>query len=193
MTLRPSGYAQRPNDLYETEPYGTNVLLRYLPVTGKLVWEPAAGNHKMADVLRESAARVVTSDIATHQREHDCRADFLYDGPPPPFAFDAIITNPPYGKRNALAVRFCELALERCSGDVAMLLPATFDFAKTRSHLFRDNPRFRMKIAFLDRLIWFENEARPSETGTGDHAWYVWGPAEGAPYQPTMLWEGREP
>ena len=187
MTVTASNYARAENDLYQTEPWATEALLRRFPVDGLRVWEPAAGNHLVADVLREAGAEVVTSDIATYDRPHDATMDFLkprfaYKNPP----HDAIITNPPYGRGNRDAVKFAELALERCSGLVALLLTAKFDFGKTRTHLFRDNPRFIAKIALLDRISWAGN----GETGTEDHAWYVWG---GTLIEPVreMYWEGR--
>lgn len=190
MTVVASNYARKENDLYQTEPWATEALLRHFPVRGLTVWEPAAGNHLMADVLREHGASVITSDIATYDRRHDATVNFLekrfsYQNP----KHDAIITNPPYGKGNRDAVKFAELALQRCDGLVALLLTAKFDFGKTRRHLFADNPRFWAKIALVDRIQWFPGEI----SGTEDHAWYVWGPKSRAPYSPRMLWEGREP
>lgn len=185
MTVAASNYAPVANNFYQTEPWATEVLLRHFPVSGLKVWEPAAGNHLMADVLKQRGAVVSTSDIVTYEREHDTIRDFLnapYAGP----IFDAIITNPPYGKGNRMAVRFAELALERCGGMVALLLTAKFDFGKTRRHLFQDNPRFMAKIALLDRISWAGN----GETGTEDHAWYVWGPGEYA--HARMLWGGKQ-
>jgi hypothetical protein len=187
MTVTASNFERKTNDLYETEEWATRALLRHFPVAGLLAWEPAAGNHKIADVLRESgAAGVVTSDIATYDRAHNFTYDFFSGEPDGPNA-DAIITNPPYGKGNREAVRFAELALERCDGLVALLLTAKFDFGKTRYHLFRDNPRFTAKIALTDRIQWFAG----ATTGTEDHAWYVWS-GVGVLTRPRLFWEGRE-
>lgn len=186
MTVTASNYARAENDLYQTEPWATEVLLRHFPVAGLHVWEPAAGNHKMADVLRENgAAHVLTSDIATYDREHHFQWDFLAGLEFAAKKLDAIITNPPYGKGNRDAVRFAELALERCGGMVALLLTAKFDFGKTRRYLFQDNRRFMAKIALLDRISWAGN----GETGTEDHAWYVWGPGEYT--HAKMLWGAK--
>ncbi|KFC62756.1 hypothetical protein FF80_03323 [Devosia sp. LC5] len=188
MTVGPSKFAPVANQFYQTEPWATEVLLRHFPVgRDDVVWEPAAGAHLMADVIREHGAFVVTSDIETYTKGHHFICDFI-DGPadqllPQPHA---IITNPPYGKGNRMAVRFAELSLERCTGLVALLLTAKFDFGKTRRHLFQDNPRFMAKIALLDRISWAGN----GETGTEDHAWYVWGPA-GQQRQPLMLWGAK--
>lgn len=175
MTVVASNYARKENDLYQTEPWATEALLRHFPVgAGDTVWEPAAGNHLMADVIRERGAAVFTSDIATYDREHDVTFDFLrgiHQGP----SRTAIITNPPYGKGNRDAVKFARLALQRCHGVVALLLTAKFDFGKTRIDLFGDNARFAAKIALVDRIQWFPGDS----SGTEDHAWYVWGPAPG--------------
>lgn len=188
MTVVASKFERKHHDLYETEPWATEALLRHYPVRGMTVWEPAAGNHLMADVLRDNGADVITSDIANYDRRHDATIDFLADR----FAYknpkhDSIITNPPYGKGNRDAVRFAELALKRCDHLVALLLTAKFDFGKTRRHLFADNPRFAAKIALVDRIQWFPGDT----SGTEDHAWYVWGPA-GVAHTPRMYWEGRK-
>jgi len=155
MTVVASNYARKENDLYQTEPWATRALLRHLSVMGKTIWEPAAGNHLLADVLREAGARVRTSDIATYDRQHDAIFDFLIDRPHSEPSVNAIITNPPYGKGTRDAAQFARLSLERCKGWVALLLTAKLDFGKTRVDLFSRNPRFIAKIALLDRIQWF--------------------------------------
>lgn len=186
MTVTASGYARSRNELYETEPWATECLLRHFPVSGLRVLEPAAGNHRIANVLRLHGAQVFTSDIETCRVDHDAVVDFLTDDPVRLFpGVDAVITNPPFGSGNKLARTFCELALERCDGLVAMLLSAKFDFGSTRVHLFRDNPRFCAKIALLDRIQWFPGDT----SGTEDHAWFVWAPSSLAGRPPQMLWE----
>jgi hypothetical protein len=184
MTVVASNYARKENDLYQTEPWATEALLRNLPsLTGFVVWEPSAGNHLMADVLREAGAKVFTSDIAVYDREHDAIVDFLAIGDHP--ARNAIITNPPYGKGNRDAVKYARIALQRCHGYVALLLTAKFDFGKTRRDLFKDNPRFMLKIALVDRIQWFPGDS----SGTEDHAWYVWGPDTYGTKE--MAWEAK--
>ena len=185
MTVVASNYARKENDLYQTEPWATEALLRHFPVEGLTVWEPAAGNHLMADVLRDKGAEVKTSDIVTYDRPHDAIFDFLVLRTHHEPTIDAIVTNPPYGKGNRDAVRFIENALKRCPGLVAMLLTAKFDFGKTRHHLFRDNPRFTAKLNLVDRISWAGN----GETGTEDHAWYVWTAANDGPAR--IYYEGK--
>lgn len=185
MTVTASGYAREQNDLYQTEPWVTEALLRHFPVAGLTVWEPAAGNHLMADVLEDAGATVVTSDIAIYDRDHDVVGDFLTMIKLWRVGFDAIVTNPPYGPGGHLARHFVERALDFCPGLVAMLLTAKFDSGKTRAHLFRDSRRFWAKIVLLDRVSW----TLDGNTGTEDHAWYVWGPRRSKP--PTLIYEER--
>lgn len=186
MTVTASNFARKGNDLYETEEWATEALLRHFPVRGLTCWEPAAGNHKIADVLHLHGAKVRTSDIEVYDRPHDAIFDFLVLRPHHEPSIDAIITNPPYGKGNRDAVQFATLALERCSGMVALLLTAKFDFGSTRTSLFRDNPRFTAKINLLDRISWAGN----GETGTEDHAWYVWTTRRPAEH-PVILYAGK--
>lgn len=190
MTVVASNYARKENDLYQTEPWATEALLRHFPVgPHSVVWEPAAGNHLIADVLRERGANVRTSDIAVYDRPHDAMFDFLIDRPHHEPSITAIYTNPPYGKGNRDAVQFARLALERCQGHVALLLTAKFDFGKTRADLFARNPRFVAKIALVDRIQWFPGET----SGTEDHAWYVWGPSPGEGVgRARLIYEGRK-
>lgn len=178
----------QPNDLYETPPWATRALLRHIDVADKLVWEPAAGGHKCADELKRAGAHVHTSDIAEYGRKQDQIFDFLSEQSPPAMAY-MIITNPPYGFQNRTAAQFVRLALERSASTVAMLLTAKFDSGSTRADLFQNCPRFQMKIVLTDRLKWFDGPG--TQTGTEDHAWFVWGPDAYA--QKTMVWEGRKP
>lgn len=188
MTVVASGYAPRVNQLYETEPWATRALVRRFPVAGLSIWEPAAGNHLIADtLLSEGAASVFTSDIAVYNRPHHLMFDFLNDKRPVICQTNAIITNPPYGAGNRDAVRFARLALQRCSGLVALLLTAKFDFGNTRFDLFRDNPRFAAKIALTDRLSW----TLDGVTGTEDHCWVVWRGVDEPTSPPVLLYEGK--
>lgn len=185
MTVVASNFQRQVNDLYETPAWCTEALLRHVDVAGQFVWEPAAGNHAISDVLEAHGARVRSSDVAVYDRPHMV-ADFL-NKPLLLVGCQAIITNPPYGRGNRDAVTFAERALRTCRHTVALLLTAKFDAGKTRRHLFADNPRFSMKITLLDRPVWFPDG--PYATGTEDFAWYVWD--EGPNEFPRIVYEGR--
>lgn len=184
LTVVQSNFERKEHDLYQTEEWATEALLRHVDVNGRFVAEVAAGGHAMVRVLARHGARVWTNDIHEYHIQNDCNRDFLDIEV---LDCEAIITNPPYGKGGHLARKFCEHALELCDGWVAMLLTAKFDFGSTRKHLFADNPRFAYKIALTDRIKWFNG---PS-LGTEDHAWYVWGPLKQSILRPTLKYEGR--
>lgn len=190
MTVVASNYARKENDLYQTEPWATEALLRHLPVDTLrrgAVWEPAAGNHLIADVLRESGIHVITSDVKRYDRDHDQLFDFFNEHEARVHG-NHLITNPPYGKGNRVAVDWARLSLSRCSGWVALLLTAKFDFGKTRMDLFANNDRFWGKIALVDRIQWFPGET----SGTEDHAWYIWEPYPGPGCGiARMIYDGR--
>jgi hypothetical protein len=188
VTVVASNFTRRPNDLYETEPWATRALLRYFPpVRGRKIWEPAAGNHAISDVLQLEGANVLTSDVVTYNKKHAFLYDFLENSHPwPNIMQHDIITNPPYGPHNRDAVRFARLALQRTAGWVALLLTAKFDFGNTRRDLFADCPRFAFKIALIDRIQWFPSKMQ----GTEDHAWYVWGPLFQPP--PRLYYGGKK-
>jgi hypothetical protein len=175
MTVVASKYDLKENSLYETPPWATEALIRQLPICFKntIVWEPAAGKHKIADVLKTVSKQVITSDIVSYTKRQDFIFDFLRGGD---FwtDYDCIITNPPYGKRNKEAEQFARLALKRCDGWIALLLTGKFDFGKTRGDLFGNNPRFFAKVCLLDRIQWFEGEYGNTE----NHAWYIWQPTK---------------
>ncbi len=176
MTVVASNYATQKNSLYETEDWRAEAFLRHFPMRGASIWEPAAGNHAIVDVLKKhGASSVLATDIVEYDREHDAIIDFLDETDKLSWG-GCLITNPPYGKQNRDAVKFAELALQRCSGIVALLLTANFDFDSTRAHLFQDNPRFRSKIVLMDG---------------DDLAWYVWGASGDEEAAPTIIYERR--
>jgi len=186
MTVTSSGYDRQKNDLYETEEWATEALLRHLPkIHAWCIWEPSNGNGKISSVLERHGAFCFKTDIQDYEQENIYfdflnQSGFTIAGKP-----HAIITNPPYGKGNRHAVKYAELALDLCDGYVALLLTAKFDFGKTRQHLFKNNSRYFGKIALLDRIQWFEG----ATTGTEDHAWYIWGP--GSYIQKLNFWESK--
>lgn len=168
MTVVKSRFEPKENQFYETPTWAVHSLLKIVAPKGS-IWESSAGNHRIADVLKKNTKNsiVTTSDITRYERQHDFIFDFFNDYVDEE-KFDWIITNPPYGAGNRMAVQYAELALRRAH-NVALLLTAKFDFGKTRTNLFRDNPRFYGKINLLDRLSFFDGK-----TGTEDHAWYIW-------------------
>lgn len=188
MTVTASSYARVQNDLYQTEPWATRQVDRFLPIAGRRFWEPSAGNHLIVDTLREmGAAQVIASDIALYDHPHHIWNFFTTECIPD--GID-IFTNPPYGKQNHVAAQYARHALQVCpNGYVVLLLTMKFDSGSTRVDLIRDNPRFAAKITLVDRLCLIPGTN--ASGGTEDHAWFIWRPINAPRAKPIMLWAGK--
>lgn len=159
MSQRDSGYERKERDAYETPAWVTYALVPYIRKP-TLIWEPACGSGKMVEALKKCVLPIMGTDI-------DSGDDFFQTVVG---GADAIITNPPYN----CAQKFIERALALIApsrGQVAMLLRADFDHAKTRKHLFGQHPAFSKKIVLTKRIRWFEGtKGSPSF----NHVWFVW-------------------
>jgi hypothetical protein len=172
------GRAEKPvdRDAYPTPAWVTETLLPHVDVAGRVVWEFAAGKGQMAEELKAGgAAKVWCTDIHDYGYPLDQLFDFLSNDDPP-FTFDDIISNPPYGYRCRLITPIIKAGLRRLgpNGVMALLLPVDCDSAACRAPFFGSCPDFELKIVINRRIIWFKRpdgeRAQPKE----NHAWYVW-------------------
>jgi hypothetical protein len=159
-------YKRHESDAYSTPAWCTQSLLNSVEIPEAWrVWEPAAGDGAIADVLSKRGLNVLSTDIRTG-------LDFLaidpgesiYDG------VSAVITNPPY----SVADEFIKQALRLMKlrrGLVAMLLRNEFDCARKRIDLFGDCLHFSTKVVLTRRPRWI-----PGTTTGPRHnfAWFVW-------------------
>lgn len=164
-------------DFYETPPDVTKAFLDasgWQPKTG-LIWEPAAGNRAIANIIGEALNTVVyCSDITTRDVPLDAVADFLTMQSAGTSACD-IVTNPPFSH----AQQFVEKALELVDGDVVMLLRLAFLETQGRRTLF-DRKHLR-EVWVSSKRIHFSSPAldrREQETGKKSNsgmamAWFV--------------------
>ena len=156
-------YPRQADEDYATPDWVGGVIGLWLKQSGvRTILEPAPGAGALASSLLKRGFEV---DAPVW--------DFLAeeDWPWPSF-WDALVTNPPFGRRGELAEAFIRHALKLEAPIAAFLLRVDFDSAKTRRDIFKDCPFFAGKIALLDRIVWFERKgaASPSE----NHAWFIW-------------------
>jgi hypothetical protein len=170
-----TGYSRVEKDLYPTPRWVTEALLAHIDIAGLRIWECAAGEGQMAEVLKAAGANVFTSDIEARGYKLDAELDYV-TGQAPDQRFNATITNPPFGPRGVLARLFVEAGLRRLPicPFLALLLAVDYDSGKTRQHLFRGCPYFAGKIVLTDRIVWFENPDPKKEAPKENHAWYLW-------------------
>jgi len=166
-------YERRDNDAYYTPDWCTEALLSKVSFPGP-IWEPAAGQGRMAAVLRQGGYQVVESDI---DRAPEEALDFL--GTNAMLGQSrSIVTNPPYNIAHAFVRHALELALPG-GGMVALLLRHEFDCAKKRRPLF-EQAHFQRKLTLTTRPRWMQNTGNSPRH---NFAWYVWdgrhhGPAQ---------------
>lgn len=189
MSQRNSGFDRIAADLYETPAWATKLFIDTIAINDGIL-EPACGTGKMAQALFGSGFHVVAGDIGDYGFSlQSYQQDFLELGQLPPDV-RAVITNPPYGIQNRLAVKFIEHALaltKPVCGQVAMLLTADFDHAKGRRHLFAENAAFTARLAIQTRIRWIEDSTgSPSQ----NHCWFFWDHANRGP--PLSLYAERE-
>jgi hypothetical protein len=155
-------YPRQADEDYATPDWVGGVIAVWLKGQGvRAIWEPARG------------AGMLASSLLGRGFEVDAPIrDFFAERTWPSWS-DALVTNPPYGRRGELAEAFIRRAVLVLEAPIAaFLLRVDFDSAKTRADLFRDCPWFAGKIVLLDRIVWFERKgaAGPSE----NHAWAIW-------------------
>jgi hypothetical protein len=166
-------------DWYPTPPWVTETLASLISIQGKTVWESACGDGRMSEALVAAGAQVFSSDIVDRgYRAFDRKFDFI-SSCASPLLFDAVITNPPFGRQGRLAERFIAAGIQRIEGGfLALLLPADFDSAKTRAELFGRCPQFVGKLVLTRRIKWFEHPTKPAMQPKENSAWFLWGNVE---------------
>jgi hypothetical protein len=175
MGKHETGYPRIPRDLYPTPAWPVEALFEHVSVKGLRILEPACGRGHMSEVLKAAGAIVHSTDIEDYGYAGlDGLADFTSFNRIE-FCLDAVITNPPFGLRGKLAEAFIETGLTLVgAGFMALLLPADFDSAKTRRHLFGDCPRFAGKIVLIRRIKWF-NQPGKNKCPKENSAWFLRG------------------
>lgn len=156
-----SAAGRRQSDLYPTPPEVTVALLRFLNFpSGVSVWEPAAGDGDMADVISQYAFPVYVTDIRDG-------TDFLQSSIDDA---DWIITNPPF----SLAEEFIRHAAE-LNKPFAMLLKAQYWHAAKRAKLFEElPPSYILPLTWRPDFFFKEHDGKKSGSPLMDVMWCVW-------------------
>jgi hypothetical protein len=100
-------YARVGRDLYRTPHWVVVALGEYIDLRGLSVWEPACGNGRMVEALRQRCDRVYASDIVDYSAGQGEVLDFLsMQAPKLEWPPHLICTNPPFGQSGKLATAF---------------------------------------------------------------------------------------
>ena len=168
-------------EFYPTPPWATRALCELVLERrpgfslDELVWEPAAGEGHMAEVLREYFV-VWASDVFDYGHGYAKgsfaaeRVGLVDDLARCPFRPDWIITNPPF----ALAELFLARALEEAACGVALLVRASWLEGLGRYEaIFSRNPPSTVAI-FSERVPMCKGRWDPEGSTATAYAWLVW-------------------
>lgn len=156
-----SARGRRQSDLYPTPPEATVALLQFLNLPkNTIIWEPAAGEGDMSDVLQTYFETVYTTDILDG-------TDFLKSSID---AADWIITNPPF----SLAEDFIRHAA-KIEKPFAFLLKSQYWHASKRMALFEEiPPSYILPLTWRPDFFFKERENGNSGSPLMDVMWCVW-------------------
>jgi hypothetical protein len=157
--------AERGLDMYPTPPEATRSLLA-LESFPRVVWEPAAGDGAIVDVLRAAGHDVIASDVADYGAGFTV-ADYL-TAPVPP-GVEAIVTNPPF----SLLLEFAAKAVREVP-HVALLARLNALESARRLPFYRAHPPRVLvssrRLPMMHRAGWDGPRASSNHT----FAWLVW-------------------
>ena len=159
-------------DFFPTPPWATRALIHHVLrrkglLLDETVWEPAAGEGHMAEVLREFFAGVVATDVFDYGRGYRV-VDFLSDATPG--GTDWIITNPPF----KVAAEFVLRALAEAKVGVAVLVRTSWLEGGDRyRRIFQPNPPAIIG-QFCERVPMTKGRWDPEASTATSYSWVVW-------------------
>lgn len=168
------------DDFYATPSWVTESFLRSAPDWPHHVWEPAAGEGHIAEVLRASGREVVAADLVSRAGYTPGGIDFLLEREA---LAPSIVTNPPF----KLAVEFVQHALAIGVTDMAMLLKLSFLQGGARTPwLFASGLRRVFVVPKRITFIAAQGRVPYASNFVDGYGWFVWrrgwvGPVEIAP------------
>jgi hypothetical protein len=161
-------------DFFPTPPWATRTLCEHVlhgPLAALSVWEPAAGEGHMAEVLREYFGQVRASDVHDYGRGYEV-GSFIGIGPDVAASSPAdwIVTNPPFN----LACEFALRALSVARVGVALLVRSVWSEGIERwDRLFSPYPP-ALIAQFAERVPMVKGRHDPKASSATAYAWFVW-------------------
>jgi hypothetical protein len=163
-------------DFFPTPPWATRALTHHVIMDAHgAVWEPAAGEGHMAEVLRETFDPVHASDVADYGKGYAVgsfagRSDLPAPHAQCPFVPDWIITNPPFN----CAVDFAARGITTARRGVALLVRSNWAEGAARYNaLFRVAPP-SIVAQFAERVPMVKGRWDPQASTATAYAWFVW-------------------
>ena len=164
-------------DFFPTPPWATRALLEHvIPRACGTVWEPAAGEGHMAQVIAEYGQRfprVVATDVHDYGGL-DGLGSFVGQGldviANPAGEADWIITNPPFN----LACEFAERAIVEARLGVALLVRTSWLEGVDRYQRLFSRYRPDWVAQFVERVPMVNGRWNPAASTATSYCWVVW-------------------
>lgn len=180
-------------DYFPTPPWATRALCEIvLPQLGlsldrSVVWEPAAGEGHMAEVLGEYAGLVVHSDVHDYGIGSQI-GSFVGVGPDvigaartDGVAADWIITNPPFN----LAEAFLRRALDEANAVAFLVRTSWLEGGERYREIFAKTPPVAI-AQFCERVPMVKGRWDPKASTATSYCWVVW--LRGAAIETRFIW-----
>jgi hypothetical protein len=179
----------RKLDWFATPPWATRAgaeLIRGLDPSSREIWEPAAGDGIMANVLAETFEVIHKSDI--YQQRSDIEAWDFTRPVPPPFPADWIVTNPPFNYGKHFTLR----ALEIADRGVAMLCRLNWLESADRYDLFENSTwPLSYVFPFSERVPMQLGPWDPDCSTATAYAWFIWDKTLPMLTDRAQMWRGH--
>lgn len=182
-TLSASNHSEKERekqDYYCTDPRAVEKLLEKEKFN-HYVWECAAGELHISNVLEKHGYKVRSTDIVDRTGGKIEVLDFL-SAAPDDMSPD-IITNPPYSMATEFVRHALDISMD--STKVAMFLKIQFLETKKRYELFKEYPPKRIYV-FVNRVNCGKNGVFGKDSSAVCYCWFVW--EKGFKGKPTVDW-----
>lgn len=170
-------------EFFPTAPWATRAFCIHvlaeqcgLDLAAQSVWEPAAGEGHMSEVLKEFFAKVHASDVFDYGRGYAHGAfvadkiGLVDDLSRCPFDPDWIITNPPFSLAEAFVVR----ALAEARVGVAIIMPTRWlEGIERYENIFSTIPPTIVAIS-VERIPMTKGRWDPAASTATSYIWFVW-------------------
>lgn len=160
-------HEREKNDYYATDPVALELLLE-LESFSNNIWEPAAGEGHLSNVLKNKGYKVRESDLIQRLPHLEVLDFFEFEGR---WGGD-IITNPPYRKAQEFVEKSLDVLEE--GGKLALFLKVLFLEGKRRKEMFKKHPPKKVWVSSSRLKCAINGDFDSIGSSATAYAWFIW-------------------
>lgn len=160
-------HEREKNDYYATDPIALELLLE-LERFSNNIWEPAAGEGHLSNVLKNKGYKVRESDLIQRLPHLEVLDFFEFEGK---WGGD-IITNPPYRKAQEFVEKSLDVLEE--GGKLALFLKVLFLEGKRRKEMFKKHPPKKVWVSSSRLKCAINGDFDSVGSSATAYAWFIW-------------------